>query len=142
MKRYVYAMSTTKSDVKRRLQDIGGELTEHLVKLILYPKAPCSNHWMSEIWAFLYWVPKLKQNNKLPSADFIFDNISICLDQVEGFVRIAIMDYPEFEVSGQSDISSIEIKVRDYFMWISSELAHSGVVSKTSVYNKLESLIG
>lgn len=130
MKLYVRAMSTSKKDFKRRLHDISGELTEHLIKLYLYPNSQYANHWRKEVWAFLHYVPKLKHNNKIPTSDFIFNGISIYLDQVESFLYMLMEEYSELSPE-RLDPDEATSLIEQYFENISIRLSKDSTISSS-----------
>lgn len=137
---YVKSMSTTQRDLKNRLFDQADKIALHIAKLLLYPESPSKNHWITEIHAFLYDVPKLKTNNKRPSPEFISKAlIDYSGDRGEDFHRYAIK---EENNSNYSDISydAINKACCEYFSWLGTSL-NKDRVSLDDVSSELSTIM-
>lgn len=141
MKRYIRAMSTAKRILVLRIQDKSEILSEHLTKMYLYPEADCLTHWMQEAWAFFHSVPKLKHNNKLPSAKFIYENISVYIDQPESLIRIVKGSEKDLYTDRDNDVEGLVQFMEAYFSWISEELSKNESVTEPEAVDKLSDLL-
>lgn len=139
MKVYISAMGASRSVIENQLVNASNPLTEHLIKLYLFPNSEYADHWRQEIYGFLSRVPKLKSRNKYPESDFIFDCISVYLDQADELLQYVSEEY-EALVPERSDANELEKILTDYFNWLSDILSTEGRVHSSAVYSKLSEL--
>lgn len=146
MKRYIHsaeeilAFSKNKIDVAADLEETTRPIIEHLMKLRLFSTNKSCNHWRKEISSFLNKVPRLKQNNKFPSKEFILMNtIDMNNDSVENCLTVILEDYSDLDIQ-PFDYDDLVNDIYSYFDWLSQELSTKGQVSMTSIQNKLKEL--
>lgn len=139
MKIYISAMGTNKNIVETQLVAASGELTDHLIKLYLYPSTEYRNHWKQEIYSFVPRCPKLKNTNKYPDAQFIFDCISAYLDTTETAMYYVMQEYPS-HTPERYDAQELEQLMAEYLTWLADELSANGRVQSQAVYNKLDEI--
>ena len=139
----VFAMSLPKHEIAARLEETTRTLIRHLIKLQLYgDTSPSANHWRQEIYAILHNVSKIRGSNKLPSQKFILDNtINVNRDLIPAWTRHIVTDYSDdVDQDMQIDVTKLEDKITDYYMWLAAELSEYGDISRTDCYNKLKEL--
>lgn len=139
MKVYISAMGTNKSVIENQLVNAAGPLTDHLIKLYLFPHSEYVNHWRQEVYGFLSRVPKLKGKNQYPESDFIFDCISVYLDQTEESMHYIAEEYKS-HVPERFNSTELESILESYLMWLSDILSESGRAHSSAIYSKLEEL--
>ena len=146
MKRYIYtaeqilAFSKNKIDVAADLEEMTRPIIEHLMKLRLFPNTQYCNHWRNEIAGFLFSVPRLKQNNKFPSKEFILNNtIDMNNDSVDNCLDVVQKEYSSLEIQ-PFDYDELINDIYSYFDWLAEELSSKGRVAKTDIVSKLEEL--
>lgn len=134
---YIRSMSEAQSKVYDILTASSDQIIRHIAKIMLYPDSPYVDHWMHEIWSFLFRVDKLKGKNKWPKASFIQKSLSTHNDTIEVYIPLAIDD--EDEATPTVDISTSELlqAVQSYIEWISLELSAHGYVRQNEVKEKL-----
>lgn len=141
MVKIIYAMSRRLRDIGADLDNRGRSLIDHLVKLFLFPTSKDVNHWKQEIYNLIHSISSIKGNHKIPSANFIFDNIygKYNINYTNNSINAILDDYgePEFDFS----YDEIHDFISDYVRWLSIELNQREVVSRKLVYAKLDSMI-
>lgn len=139
MKIYISAMGTSRTVIENQLVNASNPLTEHLIKLYLFPSSEYVNHWRQEVYGFLSRVPRLKSRNKYPESDFIFDCISAYLDQTAELMQF-VAEENESLVPERFDATELESALTNYLNWLAETLSAEGRVHSTAVYNKLKEL--
>lgn len=139
MKIYVTAMSVPQNIVMNKLIDISSSLTDHLIKLYLFPTSQYTNHWRQEIFSFVNSIPKLKSTKRYPSSDFIFEHLSSYLDQCAEGIEFWINEYGSL-VPERVDPIEAENLITEYIKWLASKLSENGRVSASEIYAKLTEL--
>ena len=139
-----YAMS--KRDLKDVLDDIGYNIMEHIVKLYFYRNKGAVRHWRREIFSFLHRVSVLKHNHKLPSSDFLYENLyhvnsskikRIVLSVTQWYVD----EYGDSDIDVNEDsISDVTDVISKYMRWLSDSLSKIGDVTPNEVYDELDNL--
>lgn len=140
----IFAFADAKDNIKNKLKDKSDELVYHLVKIFIFHNCGITSHWCQEVYGFIHSVPKMKNKNKFPKKEFIFDNtFGVWGDTVGSCIIIAIKDYPDlFPLFNQENgLSICENAVRKYFEWLSEELSNIGRVASSDVYKKIDALI-
>ena len=133
----ILAMSSTKSDIASRLDDATLQIVKHITKLYLYRDRECKNHWKKEIYNFLHVIPKIKGKNNYPAKTFIFKyTFGVNEKYMSRWIENVTDDYGAVDY----DTNNVIAVIRDYFDFLSTELAVAGDVSKHSVYNKLDEI--
>ena len=140
----IFEFADAKDNIKNKLKDKSDELVYHLVKIFIFPNCGITSHWCKEVYGFIHSVPKMKNKNKFPKKEFIFDNtFGVWGDTVEYCIITAIKDYhnlvPMF--NKENGLGVCEAAVRKYFNWLSEELSNIGRVASSDVYKKIDSLI-
>lgn len=138
MFKYIKAMSYDRQKIQQDLRNVAKPLTDHLIKLYLFPNSQYENHWRKEIWGFLNRVPKARNNNKFPSARFIFDEISGYCDMSEQLMYLMIDEYSPSLIPERLDSIELQSILEDYLRWIADSLSQFGVVRSSEVYAKLD----
>lgn len=143
MKVYIKSSAMKRSDLGADLEEVAVALLEALGQLYLFPKCEYTHHWRQEVWTALHRLPKLKNNNKLPSKQFIInhtweeykgemDYILICAREHEYLLT------PEVDrLENVEEFSSICFK---YLDWLSGILSSKSKVLPSEVYQKLKEL--
>lgn len=139
MKRMIiYAMSRRLRDIGADLDSKGQKLIDHLIKLYLYPNSKDVNHWKQEVYNFIHCVDSIKGKHKTPSASFIYDNIygKYNINYTNNSINATLDDYgdPEFDF----DYNDIHQFISEYVEWLSVELNQKEVLSRKSIYTKLD----
>ena len=129
-------MSTTKRELTHQLVSASLPLTEHLVKLYLFPDSINVDHWKQEVWNFVHQVPRLKGSNKYPSAKLIFSCLSTYLDEVENTADLMRSEYPL--TATRSDYTHAEEMIAEYIESVSAILAKQGKINSSEVYMLLD----
>lgn len=140
----IFAFADAKDNIKNKLKDKSDELVYHLVKIFIFPNCGITSHWCQEVYGFIHSVPKMKNKNKFPKKEFIFDNtFGVWGDTVESCIITAIKDHPNLVpmFNKENGLGVCEAAVRKYFNWLSEELSNIGRVASSDVYKKIDSLI-
>lgn len=140
----IFAFADAKDNIKNKLKDKSDELVYHLVKIFIFPNCGITSHWCKEVYGSIHSVPKMKNKNKFPNKEFIFDNtFGVWGDTVESCIITAIKDYPNLfpMFNKENGLGVCEAAVRKYFNWLSEELSNIGRVASSDVYKKIDSLI-
>ena len=139
MFKYIKAMAYDKQTIMNDLMNKSQPLTDHLIKLYLFPSTEYAAHWRHEVWSFLNRIPKMKSTGKLPSKDLIYSGISGYLDTSDNLMYLMMSEY-DSSVPERTDIDELEAILADYFDWVSTKLSKDGVVVSKEVYKKLDEL--
>lgn len=139
MKRYIYAMSTTKRELTHQLVSASLPLTEHLVKLYMFPNSINVDHWKHEVWNFVHQVPRLKGSNKYPSSKLIFSCLSTYLDELDNTADLMQSEY-SLLIAARSDYSCAEEMITKYIKSVSDILAKQGRINSSEVYILLDEI--
>ena len=111
----------------------------HLIKLLLYPESQEVNHWRKEVSNFLYEVPLLKVNNKLPSKEFILENTwEVYSDSIPNYVKFVTKSISEEPKVVDND--NIYDTLNNYFHRLANELSVNQIVTRKDIINKLKEL--
>ena len=105
----------------------------------MFPDSGYADHWMHEIWAFLFRVKKLKGKNKFPKIDFIKKAMSTSNDMIPELMTAVLDLEPELEptwVDSDAALACIE----SYQNWLASELSAHGFVRQAAVKAKLKEI--
>lgn len=136
---YIRSMSEAQTEIYRDIRNASDKITEHILKILMYPDSPYVDHWMHEIWAFLHIVKKLKGRNKWPKASFIKKALSTGNDMIPQFIMLVTDEESELDpiwVDSNDALKCIE----QYQDWLASELSSSGIVVQSSVKSKLKEI--
>lgn len=140
----IFAFADAKDSIKNKLKDKSDEAVYHLVKIFIFPNCGITSHWCQEVYGFIHSLPKMKNKNKFPKKEFIFDNtFGVWGDTIESCIITAIKDYPNIVplFTKESGSYVCEAAVRKYFDWLSEELSKIGRVASSDVYKKIDELI-
>lgn len=139
MKRRIFAFFRSTKDTYEKIKDQAENITEHLIKVFLWPNVQEVNHWKREIYANLYRSPKLKTNNKFPK----YEALMYCTwDTTEDVIyewSQGIIDGME-ETPIEFDYSALRSAIHDYYDWLCRNLSSSGLVTPKGVYSKIQEL--
>lgn len=141
MKRYIYAMSTSKSDLSAWIEDHTFPVMCALAQLYLFETAQDRNHWKKEVWSNFNQMKRLKSNNKLPSAKFIYQSSwEPNSDCVGDAVKWAINHDESLSPRDDIKLNELHTIMQEYFEWLSIKLSNSIYLDSGEVYNKLDEL--
>lgn len=109
MKKYIRAMSFTRSQALSKISSLSNTLNEHVIKCVIYQTIlpDYIDHWTEEIGIYLYNVNKIKSKTKLKRADYIdsiFASFGTDMEDAEANLRLFKIhnkEYPEFELSNK-----------------------------------------
>lgn len=139
MFRYIKAMAYDRQTIMNNLIDKAEQLTDHLIKLYLFPSTEYVSHCRGEVKNFLNKMPKMKHNNKLPDKKLIYSGISGYLDQTYEMMHYMMEEY-DLLVPERSDPEELYSMLESYFNWISSELSKRAAIPSSEIYSKLEEI--
>lgn len=139
MKKYIYSMSTSKSDLGDYFESATRPVIEHLIKLYLYPDNRSVNHWRREVAKFLNSTDTLKGSHKLPSAGFIMKNtFKVHQTSIPAYVKQIVYLYSKPDVDVNKHIDTIVYQIRKYFEWVAGRLSHELQIPFPDIYTYLE----
>lgn len=139
MKGHIHAMAITKKAAIANIQSISLELTEHLLKLYMFPDSGHYTHWAKEVRNFLNRVPKLKGSNKLISYKAVREAVSVYEDQIDSCMRGLKKEYRDLAVE-RSDNQEAQRMVSTYLDWICTRVCNGEDVSSYDVIDELKEL--
>lgn len=141
MRRYIFGMSKGKKDLESWIEDHTFPTMCALAQLYLFPYFSAKNHWKQEVWSSFNSMHLLKTNNKLPSAQFIYDS-SWGIDSVyaKDAINWAIAHESNLTPISDIDIDFISEVMSEYFRWLSNQLSKTKFLVPEHVYRKLEEL--
>lgn len=136
MKIHIKGMLTDRKKIQYDLYISSKQVAHYIVKLIQFPDAAAKNHWVKEIYACLSDVHKLKGSNKLPSAKFIYREISAHNDMLPTLVSYIRDEEPDeiFHYVGPYDCLQY---LEEYEHWLANNLSVAGYVTLFQVKQKL-----
>lgn len=136
MKRYVKAMSYSRKDIASTLDNEAYPLINHLIKFYNYPDNQSHNHWIEEIYSVLHHVPAVKSNNKLPSKEFIYNNIWNNTNQ-KRFPVLYKRINEDYDSQPRLSVENTMNVVTDYIKWLSEQLSENDDITLSDVRNYL-----
>ena len=139
MFRIVIGMSDELKHVRDKIRDAAGNMDVHLVKLALFPDCEAVDHWRSEVYAFLWRVPKVKNNKKYPKVQVIMDGLSVFEDTVDDEIELVKGEYPNLSPVSLNP-KELQKMIRNYHLWLASELHNKGYVKTQQVIEVLKKL--
>lgn len=141
MKRVIYGMSISKKDLAAWIEDHTFPVMCAIAQLYLFKDVPTRNHWRVEVWEKLHEMKLLKQNNKLPSKEFIYNSSwRVDKDYVEDAVKWAISKEQDFKAPDVVCIHELSEIMEIYFQWLSDKLSKSRVIHIDEVRDQLDKL--
>lgn len=140
-KTYKIYASKNKNDLKAKIEDIVKPLIQHLIKYYCFSDEELRNKWVSEIYGFYNFAPKLKNTKKFPDENFLFhafwdDNQDFYDRFYHGVISDVKFDYGNNPIH---DLEKTKIFVIDYLHWLAEQLAKYGSVSKWEIKEYLDS---
>ena len=150
MKIYISAQAESLHSIEMRMTDHLDEIEMNVIKLLLGPDVLTRNHWQHEIFTQLHSVKMIKGKNKYPSADKIFSwlytNQIPDMQEPRKFRKmVQSILYTEKELSAPADMRKLQSEVisilKQYYKWLSEQLATDGFVSQQDIYAKLDELL-
>ena len=101
MKKYIYAMAFSRSEMLNKLQSLTSTLNNHVIKCTIYRESlpEYLPHWIEEIGIYLHSANKLKSKTKLKNKDYmnsLFSSFGTDKDDAEAnlmFFKIHNKDY-------------------------------------------------
>lgn len=146
----ILEFAESKKEIERSLSPKTDVIMDHLLYILLSPKSDTVNHWEHEVYAILSRIDKLKNTNKYPTQQQIYD-------WTYGKKRDTVMDSPntvkvmiqaaqeEENIFGNFNVNlvmkALDFLYQNYFKWLSTELSTVGRVAPSSVKNVIEHLL-
>lgn len=137
---YIRSMSEAQTEIYRDISNAADQINLHILKILMFPNSPYTDHWMHEIWSFLFRVKKLKGKNSWPKSSFIKKALSTVNDMIPQYMIIAADEEENLEPS-EVDPNHALSCIEKYQDWISEELSKNGVVKQSDVKAKLKELL-
>lgn len=141
MKRMILGMSKSRTDLSSWIEDHAWPVMVALSQLYAFPTGP-RVHWRKEVWEKFDRMHVFRHNNKLPDADFIFENSwGVNSRFVEDALQYAIDKESEtYEPRTDMNIDDLTRIMEDYFRWASLQLSNHPALKKNDVLDKLDDL--
>ena len=136
---YIRSMSETQQEVRRNIVAASNRINLHIAKILLFSDSQNVDHWMHEIWSFLYKVDKLKGKNKWPKVSFIKEALAVHNDNLEGTLEIAV-DLEDGLTPSHVSLRTLQECIEKYQDWLSSELSTYGYVVQKDVKEQLRKI--
>lgn len=111
---YIKAMSMDQKLAESKLLRVVDPLTDHLIKLYVFPNTDYVLHWRKEVWNFLNKVPRLKATNKFPSFEWMFEILSSYLDMTDQIMWQIVDEYAQ-HIPVRLDPEELESILTEYF---------------------------
>lgn len=141
MKRYIYAMSWNRRDLAGWIEEHRKPVAHALAQLYLFPNSQYENHWRQEVWAGFNEMKRLRQNNQLPSAKFIYDNVWETIpDGANQAIRWAIRHETRLSPKRNYSVQEFNQIASEYFQWLASELCKNEDIFPEDTYEQLDKL--
>lgn len=136
MKRYVYAMSKSKSELGDFFESRTEVIIEHLIKLYLYPRSRDVEHWRREVANHSSQSFTLKGSHKLPSASFILKNtIQVHRRFIPNYIKCILEEYGSSRYSNDDTLVN---RIEQYFNWMADQLSTNIKIPYSEIYAELE----
>lgn len=136
---YIKSMSEAQSRIYDNLTAVSKQIDMHIIRLLLYPDSKYVDHWMHEVWSFLFDIDTLKRKNTYPKASFIKKALSTHNDILGNYVKI--VKSLESELTPQRiDLATVEYCVEEYQDWIAEQLSKYGYVEQKDVKEVLQDI--
>ena len=136
---YIRSMSEAQTEIYRDIRDASDQITLHILKILMFPNSSYIDHWMHEIWSFLFRVKKLKGKNKFPKVAFIKDAMSTSNDMIPELMSVVLDLEPELEPIWVDSKEALAC-IKAYQDWAASELSAHGVIRQADVKAKLKEI--
>ena len=116
MKKLIYAMSFTRKDVLKRLESMSEEISDHIIKCVVYKNDLGQlDHWAGEISTLLNRANRARSKTKLKEKDYyttLFSTFGddesdadINLDYFRNRYCKKYSQYPDFEITHELAVS-------------------------------------
>ena len=140
MKIYIVGMSMARGNLRAWIEAHTRQTIIALAQLYLFPYGN-RVHWRKEVWSKFSEMHRLKPSNKLPSAQFIFDNsYNVYINSLNDLLQYVIDKEHEYDpISGWNE-DNFRIVVEDYFLWLSDMLSRKDWISMEDCYSRLDRL--
>ena len=144
MFRYIKAQAEYRSDYANELENHSYPCAFAITQLYVFPKSEYENHWKREVWLQYNKGKKIRPKKKLPSSDFVFNNIwdSEYDSNIKSLINSVITK--EYELIPDPERANNEKQLsrilREYFCWLSEQLSTHSLIDPNSVYMKLDEL--
>lgn len=140
MKKYIYAMSMSRGDLRSWVSAHTRQVIIALAQLYLFPTGN-RVHWRKEVWEKFSTIHRLKPTNKLPSAKFILDNsFNVYKNILPSLMQYAIDKEEDYSPISNIDEDDFRLLVEDYFLWLANMLSNADAVAKSDVLEELDRL--
>ena len=136
---YIKSMSEAQTEIYRDIRDASDQVVLHILKILMFPDSKYVDHWMHEIWGFLFRVKKLKGKNRFPKPDFIKKAMSTSNDMIPELMSVVLDLESELEPTWVDSDVALEC-IEAYQNWLASELSAHGVVNQSAVKAKLKEI--
>ena len=139
------------NNIKDELTDERAIREEHLIKLFYYKGQNHYNDnfkgWVASARKGFEHISKLKNNNKYPSDDKIYDAIWLTVkESFDDFHKGVIEDlnesYADFEIITDIKYDEVRNFVEEFNKWASEQLSKKGNINMTETATKIKELLG
>ena len=137
---YIRSMLEAQSRIYDNLTAASKQIDMHIIRLLLYPDSRYVDHWMHEIWSFLFDIDTLKRKNTYPKASFIKKALATHNDILGNYVKIV----KSLEVDlkpRRVDLTAVEYCVSEYQNWVAEQLSTHGYIEQRDVKYVLHEII-
>lgn len=138
---YIRSMSDSQKEIHDDIRHVGDKISEHIIKLLLYPSAQEYHHWQREITTFLNRVSKLKGSNRYPKESFILNALQTRNDIIEEVIIDQVIA-EEYELTPRNVSAKVIMDcVVEYQNWLAHELSTRGGIRPQDAYTKLDEIV-
>lgn len=140
MKRVIYGMSMKRKDLGDYIDNHTWQVMVALAQLYLFPHGN-RTHWRKGVWEKFSRMYTLKKSNKLPDADFIFENSwGRNKQDIHNALQYAKDKEDQYTPQSHATIDEFWLIVEDYFLWLSDKLSTNSTLLLADVKEELDRL--
>lgn len=140
MKRVIYGMSMKRSELADYIDNHTYQTIVALAQLYLFPQGN-RVHWRKEVWEKFSRIYTLKKTNKLPSADFIYNNSWVKHSKnIHRIMQYAMDKEDEYTPLKGTTLDEFYQIAQDYFIWLSNMLSTHSEILLSEVKEELDRL--
>lgn len=140
MKRMILGMSMKRKELGDYIDNHTWQVMVALAQLYLFPNGN-RVHWRKEVWEKFSKIYPLKKSNRLPDANFIFENSwGRNKDQISNAMRYATDKEDEYTPQAHATVDEFYFIVQDYFRWLADKLSKDPILLLADVKAELDSL--
>lgn len=143
---YLLEQAKNKTEFSVELSHQGEYAITHLLCIYFWPNTEFVSHWISEVYAALPRVQRLKHNNKLPTTKLIYDKLygeieEDFISQFDVYKDVVLGKENELEEPKNLNANKIHDYLDNYFRWLADRLSKEGKVNRIEVENKINELL-